>query len=221
MTPPPEPASAEQPNEARLLKDAALALIREHGTRSLTVDGVLSRAGLGTRAFYRHFTSKNDLIVEVFVRAADEEAARLRTHMAPAADPLRAIAAWIDCRLDLAFDPNVRSDLRYLSEQAQSAYPSAPETFERAFAVMLAPLIHSLNEWRAASGDRDGDAAASASAIHNVVWGIVQRQWAYGDGELGAVRQQVLTFCLRGIGASAAQVNNALSTTRPLRRRRS
>jgi AcrR family transcriptional regulator len=221
MTPPTELATAAAPNEARQLKDAALALIREHGTRSLTVDGVLSRAGLGTRAFYRHFTSKNDLIIEVFVRAAGEEAARLLAHMASARDPLGAVVAWIDCRLDLAFDPNVRSDLRYLSEQAQSAYAAAPEAFERAFATMLAPLIDALSQWASANRDRDSDATAQAGAIHNVIWGIVQRQWAYGDGDLASVRHQVVTFCLRGIGASASQVTDAVSTKRPLRRRRS
>jgi AcrR family transcriptional regulator len=220
MTPSAELAAPEQLDEERILRDAALASIREHGARSLTVDGVLERAGLGTRAFYRHFGSKNDLIVAVFARAADEEAARLRVHMARARDPLGAIVAWIDCRLDLAFDRNVQSDLRYLSEQAQSAYSTAPEAFELALAAMLAPLIDSLEQWQVSSGSA-GDPIADAGAIHNVVWGVVQRQWAYGDSELAVVREQAITFCLRGIAASAPQVAEATSTSRPLRRRRS
>jgi hypothetical protein len=141
--------------------------------------------------------------------------------MESASDPLGAVVAWIDCRLDLAFDPNVRSDLRHLSEQAQLAYPTSPEAFERAFATMLEPLAEALHAWQTRINEKSSDPLAAAGAIHNVIWGVIQRQWAYGDGELPAVRHQVVTFCLRGIGASARQVSDAVSTTRPLRRRRS
>jgi AcrR family transcriptional regulator len=192
----------------------ALALIRQRGADKLTVDAVLSRAKLGTRAFYRHFDSKNHLIVEIFVRAAEEEAARLRRHMVSAHDPLDAVVAWIDCRLDLAFDPSVRSDLRHLSEQAQGVFATAPQTVELAYATMLAPLVEALERWRHATRSSEADAIVDARTINSVVWGVVQQQWARGDGKRAPVRRRTVMFCLRGIGARPVEVENAVTSRR-------
>ena len=48
--------------------------------------------------------------------------------MAPAGNPVEAVAAWIDGRLDLAFDEEVKSDLRHLSMDAQSHMLAAPSS---------------------------------------------------------------------------------------------
>ena len=52
---------------------------------------------------------------------------RLRKKMADAADAVEAVAAWIDARLDLAFDEDIKSDLRRLSLEAQSQMFASPE----------------------------------------------------------------------------------------------
>jgi AcrR family transcriptional regulator len=93
---------------------AASKIVREEGVPNLGVAQVLSRAGLSTRAFYRHFESKDQLVSAVFVDMARVEALRLRRAMSACAGPVEAVVAWIDGRLDLAFDEKVRSDLRKL-----------------------------------------------------------------------------------------------------------
>ena len=64
--------------------------------------------------------------------------------MAAAADPVRAVAAWIDGRLDLAFNDEIRSDLRQMSLEAQSQMFAAPELVGPAYREILRPLVEQL-----------------------------------------------------------------------------
>lgn len=55
------------------LMDAAIDLIAEHGFREATVGDIEERAGLtrGGRAFYRHFSAKEEVVVAAFERHLD------------------------------------------------------------------------------------------------------------------------------------------------------
>ncbi|MGB8501016.1 TetR/AcrR family transcriptional regulator, partial [Mycobacterium sp.] len=88
----------------------ASKILREEGVRRLSVAEVLSRAQLSTRAFYRHFDSKDQLVSAVFLKMARVEMLRLRRRMTVGSNPVEAVVAWIDGRLDLAFDDQIRSD---------------------------------------------------------------------------------------------------------------
>ncbi|EUA87998.1 bacterial regulatory s, tetR family protein [Mycobacterium ulcerans str. Harvey] len=117
---------APDPGIRRAILVAASMSVREHGVRGLSVATVLDRAQLSTRAFYRHFESKDQLVAAMFLEVARVEAVRLRTLMAKATNPIEGVAAWIDGRLDLAFDDAVKADLRHLSMDAQSHLLNAP-----------------------------------------------------------------------------------------------
>src|SRR3954469_25965124 len=114
------------PDTRRAILAAAAACLREQGVQGLSIGAVLQRAQLSTRAFYRHFESKDQLVTAVFLEMARLERRRLKRKMASAADPVDAVVAWIDGRLDLAFDENIKSDLRYLSSEAQSQIFASP-----------------------------------------------------------------------------------------------
>src|SRR5690349_10945738 len=83
------------PAVRREILDAASKTLREHGVRGLSIAAVLERAGLSTRAFYRHFDSKDELVAAAFLEAARVEMRRLRRRMATAATEIDAVAAWI------------------------------------------------------------------------------------------------------------------------------
>ena len=106
---------APDPDVRRAILAAASKSVRENGVRGLSIAAVLDRAQLSTRAFYRHFESKDELVAAVFLEMARAEMRRLRRKMDTASSPIEAVAAWIDGRLDLAFDENIKSDLRRLS----------------------------------------------------------------------------------------------------------
>ena len=193
---------APDPSVRRAILSAASKSVREQGVRGLSIAAVLDRAQLSTRAFYRHFDSKDQLVAAVFLEMAQVEMRRLRKNMADAADPVEAVTAWVDARLDLAFDEDVKSDLRRLSTEAQSAMFASPELIAPAYAEMLEPLIEELQRGIEQGLFHDIDPLTEAQSIQGVVWANTERQWAAGDCTRTDVRKHVLRFCLRGLGVA-------------------
>jgi AcrR family transcriptional regulator len=181
---------------------AAAKAVREQGVRGLSIATVLERAQLSTRAFYRHFESKDELVAAIFLEMARVEMLRLRRKMAGASTPVEAVAAWIDGRLDLAFDESVKSDLRRLSLEAQSQIFAAPDLIQPAYASMLEPLIEQLQRGAELGVFHEIDPVSAAQSIQGVVWASTERQWATGDCGRADVRRHLLTFCLRGLGTA-------------------
>jgi AcrR family transcriptional regulator len=193
---------APDPDVRRAIVTATLGIIHDQGVRGLSIAMVLDRAELSTRAFYRHFESKDQLVAAVFLELAHTEKRRLRRRMAKAANPVEAVAAWIDGRLDLAFDTNIRSDLRGLSLEAQSQMFASPGLIQPAYAEMLKPLVEQLHQGLAC-GVFDGiDPVTEAQSIQGVVWTSTERQWSAGDRERAEIRARVVRFCLRGLGVT-------------------
>lgn len=189
---------------------AASQIVRQDGVGALSIAAVLGRAQLSTRAFYRHFDSKDQLVSALFLETARAEMRRLGPAMAAAADPVRAVAAWIDGRLDLACDDQVGSDLRRLSLEAQSQMFIAPELVGPAYDEILRPLVEQLR----AGSDRglfaEIDPFDGAVSIHGVVWSNIERQWAEADPDPSGLRVRVQRFCLRGLGVSSEEIDRIL-----------
>ena len=193
---------APDPDIRRVIVTVTSEIVREQGVRGLSVAAVLERAERSTRAFYRHFGSKDELVAAVFHEMAYAEERRLRRRMAKAANPVEAVAAWIDGRLDLAFDEKIKSDLRRLSLEAQSQMFAAPELIQPAYEEMLKPLIEQLHRGLILGVFHDIDPVTDAQAIKGVVWASTERQWAAGDCQRAEVRQRAVRFCLRGLGVT-------------------
>ncbi|MGH3676487.1 MAG: TetR/AcrR family transcriptional regulator [Mycobacterium sp.] len=188
------------PSVRRAIVAAASKSVREQGVRGLSVASVLDRAQLGTRAFYRNFESKDQLVAAVFLEMARVEKRRLRRKMGSAANPVDGVSAWIDGRLDLAFDENIKSDMRHLSLEAQSQMFASPELVQPAYAEMLKPLIEQLERGLQQGVFHDIDPVNEAQSIQGVVWACTERQWTTGECDRTDVHEHVLRFCLRGLG---------------------
>ncbi|CQD17070.1 putative regulatory protein [Mycobacterium europaeum] len=219
---PPEPMSAPRarrrdkldpdPAVRREILVAASTTLREQGVRGLSIAAVLDRAKLSTRAFYRHFDSKDELVAAVFLDTARAERRRLQRRMSAAATEIEAVAAWIDGRLDLAFDENIKSDLRRLSLEAQSQTFASPGLVQPAYAEMLKPLSAVLQRGQQAGVFRRIDPVTDAEFIHGVVWASTNRQWRTGNCDRDKVRADALRFCLRALGVAPEAVDQVCST---------
>ncbi len=194
------------PTVRREILAAASKTLREQGVRGVSIAAILERTGLGTRAFYRHFASKDDLVAAVFLEMARVEERRLRRRMASAATEIDAVAVWIDGRLDLAFDANIRSDLRRVSLEAQSQMFASPNLVQPAYAELLKPLSAALQRGLQRGVFHDIDPVTDAQVVHAVVWAGIERQWRTGDCDRDDVRRRALRFCLRGLGVTAEAI---------------
>src|ERR1700736_43032 len=204
---------APDPDVRRAIVAAASKSVREQGVQGLSIAAVLDRAQLSTRAFYRHFESKDQLVAAVFLEMARAETRRLRRKMTSAVTAVDVEAAWIDGRLDLAFDQNIKSDLRYLSLEAQSQIFASPELVQPAYAEMLKPLIEQLQRGLEHSVFHDIDPLTDAQSIQGVVWAGTERQWATGDCDRADIRERTLRFCMRGLGVAPETITQLVAPT--------
>ncbi|BBZ48953.1 hypothetical protein MHEI_06700 [Mycobacterium heidelbergense] len=176
--------------------------MHDQGVRGLSIATVLERAHLSTRAFYRHFESKDHLVAAVFLELARLETQRLRGKMADTTSPVEAVVAWIDGRLDLVFGENTGFDLRRPFLEAQWSASSAPELVSPAYSVILEPLVEQLRRGLELGVFQDIMPVAAAKSIHGVLWASTQRQWATRHWDRTEVRERALRFCLRGLGVA-------------------
>ncbi len=70
-------SSVQAPTRERLLR-AARAVIEEGGYTAATVAAIADRAGVASGTLYRHFSSKEELFVELFRAVCDREVQAMR-----------------------------------------------------------------------------------------------------------------------------------------------
>jgi AcrR family transcriptional regulator len=70
-------SSVQAPTRERLLR-AARAVIEQGGYSSATVAAIADRAGVASGTLYRHFSSKEELFVELFRAVCDREVEAMR-----------------------------------------------------------------------------------------------------------------------------------------------
>jgi AcrR family transcriptional regulator len=187
------------PNVRCAIVDAASQSVHDRGVRGLNIAAVLERAQLSTRAFYRHFDSKDQLVEAVFLEMARDETQRLRTKMVNTASPVEAVAAWIEGRLDLALDDEFR--LRQLSPEAQPEAWS-PELVSPAYNAILEPLVEQLERGLELGTFKDIVPVTAAKSIDGVVWAGTEPSRAAHRWDRSEVRERALRFCLRGLGVA-------------------
>ncbi|TMK67338.1 MAG: TetR/AcrR family transcriptional regulator, partial [Actinobacteria bacterium] len=102
---PGRPRALDDDAERRLLLDAGYRVMRQNGFEDASVGDVLAEAGLSTRAFYRHFASKDDLVLAMSRRDAARIAARIDERLETAATSIDALHAWVDEVLAIAYEP--------------------------------------------------------------------------------------------------------------------
>jgi AcrR family transcriptional regulator len=101
---PGRPRLHEPDAERDLILMAALEVLRRNDGEEATVADILQQAGLSTRAFYRHFQTKEDVILALYERDAESFGAHLRRRVEAAASPDEALATWVNEMLGLAYD---------------------------------------------------------------------------------------------------------------------
>ena len=101
---PGRPRLYEPDAERDLILRAALEVLRRNDGEEATVADILEAAGLSTRAFYRHFETKEDVIRSLYERDTESFGAHLRRRVDAAPDPGEALAVWVYEMLGLAYD---------------------------------------------------------------------------------------------------------------------
>ena len=165
---------------------------------------ILGRAGLSTRAFYRHFSSKDELFLAMLRQEGEALAARLdRIVDEVSGGPVEQLTAWIETMYVLARDPDLRMHLTVIDSDEVRAATGYREARERLHADRERSLERVLRN------GRDDGSFPLAQPQRDAVFisAIVSRELtisAPGNAEdLQRGRARVLDFALRALGATA------------------
>lgn len=112
---PTERAKADKGDVERKAILAAAYRLLQRGRSELAVQEVLGEAGLSTRAFYRHFRSKDDLVLEMFHTASRRFHDDLASAIQGADGPAAAVDAFIRRHLAVVYDPRAARQALVLS----------------------------------------------------------------------------------------------------------
>lgn len=199
------PQRLEQYREEReRIIRAAFGLIGGSSGRPVPVQDVLRDAGLSTRAFYRHFRSKDDLILTMYRTAADRLGNELSAVIAAADGPVDALEAWIRHYLAVAFDPRRTRQASVLNSPEVRAVPGYDEVRQQHVAVhrtMLAEVIRSGR--RAGLFPHATDPDEDARAVLSVVAGLLEATLAgAATPDWAGATQHTTHLFLRAFGAS-------------------
>jgi AcrR family transcriptional regulator len=185
--------------------EAAYNCLSEPHSGTIPVAKILQRAGVSTRAFYRHFESKDELFLAMLRQESDALARRL-DHIADEAPgaPVDQLRAWIEEMFGLTRDPRSLMHLVVLDSDEVRAAKGYREARERTHAHRERSLVEILRR-----GRRDGsfplaDPDHDAMAISALVSREMSVRGSADGCELQRARGRVLYFALRALGAVAA-----------------
>jgi AcrR family transcriptional regulator len=107
----------------RILQTAA-DLIKKYGLRSLTLDDITRELSMSKKTLYKYFTSKNELIAEIVVRAAEVEKQQV-------VQEIGHCSTWLE-KLNAIFAVYSYPAIPYrILNELQRYFPSVNETIEQ------------------------------------------------------------------------------------------
>jgi AcrR family transcriptional regulator len=189
--------------------EAAYTCLSEPHSGAIPVAAILHRAGVSTRAFYRHFESKDELFLAMLRQETDALAERLDRIVAETSGgPVHQLKAWIDEMFGVIHDVQVRMHLTVIDSEEVRAAKGYRETRDQAHVDRERSLVEILRR-----GLRDGifplaEPEPDAVAISAVVSRVMTSQTSPDDKDgLEEAQARVLDFALRALGADRGAVD--------------
>ena len=195
-----QPDSANDDDRGCII-DAAYSCLSEPHSGPISVAAILQRAGVSTRAFYRHFESKDELFLALLRQESDALADRLDRIVDEPGDPVDQLRAWIRGMFGWMHDEELQMHLTVIDSDEVRAAKGYRETRERAHQGRERSLVEIIRRGKADGSFPLADPEHDAVAISAVISREMANQSA-GDEE-GVQRSLVwvLEFALRALGA--------------------
>jgi AcrR family transcriptional regulator len=189
-------------DDVQLLIAAGRKLLHRDGAADMTIADVLTEAGLSTRAFYRHFASKSDLLLAIYDNEVDRYTPRLQRRLDAATTARAGLEAWIDELLAAGFEPRRGERTRAMFTWAVPLLQEFPVEFAAVRDALTGPLEAVLEAGRADGSFPNAEPRRHAQFIRALTWELVEERLSGATIEVAAAREEVLRFCLPALGAS-------------------
>jgi AcrR family transcriptional regulator len=199
-----EPRRAAYADEVRRLVEASFRLIRESGQLEAPVSEIVRAAGLSNHAFYKHFRSKDELLVTLLDDGMRQLSSYLRHRMESASSPEQRIRRWIAGMCEQALNARAAAATRpFALSRARLAelFPAEVAKSERRLTALLRDAI----EAAIATGALPPtDAAREAETLYDLAMGWMQRMLAQPEPPDRAVAEHLVEFAMHGLARGGA-----------------
>ena len=188
------------------LISVATDLFASRGYYAVTVGDIGDAVGLTGPALYRHFSSKQALLVAVFDQAIDQLRNRFRELVSEAPDPSSALLAIV--RLHVQFAIEQRENVAVWRQEFQNLPETDRWRLRRAQRLYVEEWVHLVQELRPEFSDTE-----VRSAVHGAI-GLLQSPSDFQSGlPAEATVNLLMSMALAALGArpaEAAPVDEAL-----------
>lgn len=179
---------------AALIK-AGLDLFSRQGGLDPKVSDIVREAGLSNQAFYRHFQSKDELLVAILGEGRRALLAFLERRMAEETEPAARVRAWVAGVLAQARNPKAAAATAPFAANASRLARDFPAEVAASSAALKAPLVEALTDLGSPAAERD------AEAIYLLAFGAMERALIAGTRPSDDEMEHVVGFALRGVAA--------------------
>lgn len=194
-----QPPSAAEGDRGCII-DAAYHCLSEPHSGPVPVAAILHRAGVSTRAFYRHFESKDELFLALLRQESDALADRLDRIVDEPGEPVDQLKAWIRGMFGWMRDAELQKHLRVIDSDEVRAARGYRETRERAHLDRERSLVEIIRRGRA-----DGSFPLADDHDAVAISAVISREMAnqsFGDDkQLQRSLDWLVEFALRALGA--------------------
>ena len=120
-----DPTSRRPSNRRDLILEAAIELFHQRGYPATGVDDIGKAVDVSGPAIYRHFSSKEEILLEAMRLAADEVQAAIQAVEATAAEPRQLLEGYVRSYIKMALERSAliavwTSEARHLSTERRS-----------------------------------------------------------------------------------------------------
>jgi AcrR family transcriptional regulator len=195
------PRRFDPKTEVQMIVDATKVLLQRNDYEDVSVGAILTEAGLSTRSFYRHYASKDELLITLYAENAGRAAQRLTARVASAETSREGLEHWVDELLSFAFDPRKARRVAIFDAPSARRAVGYGDAQIAAHKLLIDPLREVLER-----GLRDGSFPSAtperdARSIYALVWDVIRWQPPVLATEAFA---HIMRFALPGLIADPA-----------------
>jgi len=195
---------ASAAGEVGRIIDATYRVFERTGTFDPRMREILAEAGLSTQAFYRHFASKDELLLVVLDDGRHRLTEHLRRRMAKVDPGLPRVRAWIEGVLAQATDTDASSRTRPFVMNVFNLMAQYPDELERSITLLLDLLREALQEAEAEGQLERTPTDGDARSIYHLAFGPMENHVAFGTKPSATEAAELTEFAFRAIGAKTS-----------------
>lgn len=188
-------------DEIRDIVDATYRVIEHKGTLDPTLREILRESGLSTQAFYKHFRSKDELLLLLLDDGRRKLLGYLEHRMQKAATPSERIRAWIEGVLAQAANAEAAARTRPFLANRDRLAEHFPAEQQASMDLLVDLLAAAISDVPGRKGDRAG-ARRDSEAIYDVTFGALHRYLTHRTRPSANEIEHLVRFGLAAVGAA-------------------